>query len=717
MTELNTNQQQAVTYKEGPLLILAGAGTGKTRVLTERIVYIINSYMADTWQILAVTFTNKAASEMKGRIAASIGDQVNNIWVGTFHSIAGRILRRHPEIVGLKSDFTIIDSDDQLRLIKQITADFNIDNKEFPAKNYLYKISAFKDRGLKADDLKNSDLDNSNYYLPKLTEIYHAYQKRLISLNSVDFDDLLLHNLTIFNQSNQTLEYYQNKFHYILVDEYQDTNNAQYQWLLKLSAKYQNLCAVGDDDQSIYSWRGAQIANILRFEKDFKNTKIVKLECNYRSSGNILQAASTLIKHNKQRHDKTLWTEGEQGSKVKLFSFIDDRSEANNIAYIIQKLLSDKNIKLADIAILVRAGYQTRNFEESFIQNSLPYRIVGGLRFYERKEIKDAIAYLRVIANNNDDLALERIINLPKRGVGKVTFDNLLTRGKNENTSLYKAIKRSVADGVLRGKTKQSLKILTDDIEKWQQEISNQNLGEFVSTVLEQSGYLNMLNNDKTPEALGRRENIKEFINSLEEFTDLKTFLEHVSLVSSKEENDLGKDMVNIMTVHSAKGLEFDTVFIPGLEEGVFPSARSIEERDGLEEERRLLYVAMTRAKNDLYLTFANNRVVFGSLQPGIRSRFLEELPEENLETNSENSYRKKTYHNQNNFFVNSSYKSGYNKQKENDFQSECDFLNKRIFHQKFGYGKVIDSQGEKLTVDFEKTGTKTIIKSFVQKV
>jgi len=727
MQNLNQAQKEAVTHAEGPILILAGAGTGKTKVLIERIVYIINSYLADPKQILAVTFTNKAALEMKNRITTAIGDHAHNIWSGTFHGIANKILRRHPEIVGLQSDFTIIDSDDQLHLIKQITSELNIDNKQFPAKSYLYKISGFKDKALKPEDLKNSDTDLA--YLPNLLKVYSNYQQRLITLNGADFGDLLLHNLTIFKTNEQLLSYYQDKFRYILVDEYQDTNGAQYQWLLKLADKYKNICAVGDDDQSIYSWRGAQIANILKFEEDFANTKIVKLECNYRSTGYILEAASHLIKNNHKRHNKTLWTTNPKGSKIKLLSYIDDKDEAVNIATIIELIHKQQQIKLSNIAILVRAGYQTRAFEEVFIQKSLPYRIIGGLRFYERKEIKDAIAYLRITANPSDDLALERIINLPRRGVGKVTLSNLFEKGKNEQSSLYTAIKRSIESATLKGKTKTALTELTDNIDRWQQLIVNQNVTEIAKEILEQSGYLAMWQNEKTPDAKGRIENIKEFINSLEEFTDLKTFLEHVSLVSSNDnKTEQQNDMINIMTIHSAKGLEFNTIFIPGLEEGIFPSGKAIEGKDGLEEERRLLYVAMTRAKKNLYLTFAHNRVIYGSFQASIVSRFLKELPQETIEADfktelgteshkSYNYYQKTPY--KSSFFVNSCNSAKIKpeaKQLANKTKPITnDFLNKRIFHQKFGYGKVIEIQGRKLTIHFEKTGTKTIMKNFIQ--
>lgn len=706
---LNKAQKEAVLHYDGPLLILAGAGTGKTKVLTSRIINIINSYLAAPSEILAVTFTNKAAFEMRQRIFTEIGDEANNIWSGTFHSIASRILKRHPEIVGLKADFTIIDYDDQLRLIKQITNDLGIDIKNYPAKNYIYQIERFKDKALRAQDIMAKNYHSHN--LPNLAEIYEIYQNRLQDLNLVDFGDLLLYNLEIFQKSPQTLEYYQKKFHYILVDEYQDTNNCQYLWLLQLAkGGKQNICAVGDDDQSIYSWRGAEIKNILRFEKDFKNTKIIRLEQNYRSTTNILKCASHIIKNNQDRHDKTLWSESELGDKIKLYSFFDEKSEASEIANIIDNLQA--KLKLNNIAILVRAGYQTRAFEEAFINISLPYKIIGGLRFFERREIRDIIAYLRIIANINDDLALQRIINLPKRGVGNVTLQKLSQKSRDSKSSLFATIKREIADGLMKGKSKIALTKFVQDILDWQEQIKNNlTLADLTKDILEKTGYLAMWHNDKTPEAKGRVENLKEFVSSLEDFANLEQFLEHVSLVMSNDSENEINDMVNIMTVHGAKGLEFDTVFIPGLEEGVFPSSRSIEERNGLEEERRLLYVAITRARKNLYLSHAQNRLVFGNFQHSLPSRFLQELPQDviELENNLDFNVSRETFsHNSGKNFVS---------RETNNYlsQDEQNFLHKRVFHQKFGYGKVLKVRDDKLEIKFEKTGLKTIIKKFVQ--
>lgn len=701
---LNPAQKEAVLHQGSPLLILAGAGTGKTRVLTERIIYIINAYLANPQQILAVTFTNKAAFEMKHRINLQIGDLANNIWMGTFHSIATRILKRHPEIVGLKSDFTIIDSDDSLRLIKQITIDLNIDSKEFPPKNYQYQIERLKDKALLPADLSNNSFER----LPKFLEVYERYQNRLQALNCTDFGDLLLYNLKIFSASPEVLQYYQNKFQYLLVDEYQDTNNCQYQWLLKLAGKTQNICAVGDDDQSIYSWRGAEIANILRFEKDFSGTKIIRLEQNYRSTSNILKAASHLIKNNQHRHGKTLWTDSAKeniGEKIKLLTFMSDRMEATGIADIILDLQRKDKINLNHIAILVRAGYQTRSFEEMFMSNGLPYRIIGGLKFYDRKEIKDAIAYLRIVQNYADDLALERIVNLPKRGLGEAGLDKLMNKARDEKSSLFLAIKRSVANNELKGKSKQALSDLINNLEKWQSSISLISLSDLAKQVLENSGYIQMWQNEKTPDADARVENLQEFAGSLAEFDSLAAFLEHVSLVSGDEKIDRNKEMVNIMTVHSAKGLEFEVVFIPGLEEGVFPSGRATQERNGMEEERRLLYVAITRAKKLLHLSFAQNRFTFGQMQVTLPSPFLRELPDEVIDSNQ--------LWGRSNFTENKLTVKHYYLGDKASTQEES-MLGKRVFHQKFGYGKVLEVDGEKLKIKFEKSDIKMIMKNFI---
>ncbi len=718
---LNNPQKEAVLNTQGPLLVLAGAGTGKTKVLTSRIIHIVNSYLASPLQILAVTFTNKAAAEMRKRIGEVIGDQVNNLWIGTFHSIASRILRRHPEIVGLRNDFIIIDDDDQNRLLKQILSDFNIDSKQFSPKFYLNKISRLKDKFISPAAL-DSGFDVS---LPKLKEVYETYQNRLKSMNAADFGDLLCYNLEIFNKAPEILSYYQDKFRYVLVDEYQDTNGSQYQWLLKLSANHRNICCVGDDDQSIYSWRGADIANILRFEKDFKDAQVIRLEQNYRSSSNILKAADSVISNNKERHGKTLWTDQKSGQRVKLISFADDRMEAQNICSIIRQL-SVTGVKLSNIAILVRAGYQTRSFEESFMQNSLPYRVIGGLKFYDRLEIRDAIAYLRVVANPDDDLALNRIINVPKRGVGDTTISSLYEKSKISGVSLFKTIKNSIQQGELKGKSKDSLKSFVDFMDKWHGMLDSVKLSELAEVVMRESGYIEMWRSENTLEAQGRIENIQEFVRSLEDFSSLIEFLEYVALLEAREDKS-NQESVSIMTIHAAKGLEFEAVFIPGLEDGIFPSSRSIEEKGGLEEERRLLYVAITRARKNLFLSYAKSRFIFGDYQMALPSRFIKELPEDEVDfedknmnagygfnVNSSFSSYSKTYSNsslsKNNNFSSTKI-SNFSDQKQ---KSENSVLHKRVFHQKFGYGKVISIDGNKLEIQFEKTGTKTVMKEFV---
>jgi len=710
LENLNKEQLEAVKTTEGPLLVLAGAGTGKTKVLTSRIIYIVNTYKASPFQILAVTFTNKAAAEMRKRIGEEIGDEVNNLWIGTFHSIAAKILRRHSEVVGLKSDFVIIDDDDQTRLLKQILGDFNIDIKQFAPKAYLHKISRFKDKMILPVKLEASGFDVS---LPKLKEVYETYQQRLQAMNAVDFGDLLLHNLTIFAKSKEVLDYYHDKFRYCLVDEYQDTNDTQYQWLLKLTNSDNNLCCVGDDDQSIYSWRGANIENILRFEKDFTNTKIIRLEQNYRSTTNILGAADSVIKNNQKRHGKTLWSDLGEGEKVKVMAFSDDRNESSTVAKIIKDDITLGKIKESQIAVLVRAGYQTRSFEEAFIQNSISYRVIGGMKFYERMEIRDAISYLRVTANSTDDLALNRIINVPKRGVGAKAVANLYEKAKQENVSLFLTIKNSLEQNLIKGKAKESLAQLIDLIEEQKQKIGQEQLSTIARSLLEKSGYLAMWKAENSIESQGRLENIEEFFVSLEDFSDMTEFLEYVSLVEAGDNKNI-ENAVNIMTIHGAKGLEFDKVFVPGLEDGIFPSHKSLEERNGLEEERRLMYVAITRAKKELILSYAKSRYIFGDVQMQLPSRFIKELPDEDIDFSEVFFTGDFSYKQKNNFNNNFKQNSYIDKSANKFLASEEPFLGKRVFHNKFGYGKVINVDGKKLKISFEKTNVKTVMKDFV---
>lgn len=738
LNNLNSPQREAVEHTEGPVLVLAGAGTGKTKVLTTRIIHIVNSFKASPQQILAVTFTNKAAAEMKKRIGEAIGDQVNNIWVGTFHSVAARILRRHPEAVGLTSDFTIIDDDDQTRLLKQILADFNIDPKQFPAKAYLNRISRLKDRGVTAQSIDSVGFEVS---LPKLQDVYAMYQSRLKAMNATDFGDLLTHNLTLFAKAPEVLAYYQDRFRYLLVDEYQDTNNVQYQWLLRLADAHKNICCVGDDDQSIYSWRGANIANILRFEKEFKGAKVIRLEQNYRSTSRILKAADSVISNNKERHGKTLWTEAGEGEKVKVLTFADDRTEARTIAQMSKTNIAAQKFKASQIAVLVRAGYQTRAFEEAFIQHSIPYKVIGGMKFYERLEIRDAIAYLRICANTNDDLALSRIINVPKRGAGDVAITALYEKAKQEGISFFAAIKKSLTENSLKGKARDALKLLIEQIEKTNAKIGTATLGELAKTLLTEVGYISMWKSENTLESQGRLENIEEFISSLADFSNMTEFLEYVSLIEAREDKNL-VEAITIMTVHGAKGLEFDLVFVPGLEDGLFPSGKSIEERNGVEEERRLMYVAITRAKKELILSHAKSRFVFGDFQMQMPSRFLKELPLEDVSAEEVFSGADFAYVRRSDSFgfqPKSSYSGFSNSPKTTQKTTQSGFYSggysasqpvkkpispatkmedgisgKRVFHQKFGYGKVVSADGNKLEIAFEKTGNKTVMKDFV---
>lgn len=777
-SNLNEPQLEAVQTTEGPLLVLAGAGTGKTSVLTSRIINILHKNLATPHEILAVTFTNKAAAEMKERIAAKIGDASLNLWIGTFHSIAAKILRRHAEIVGLKSDFTIIDQDDQLRLIKQIMADENIDAKQFLPKNYLHKISHAKDVKLGEKSLSDKLFGDDDASLPKLNSVFASYQNRLKIMNSVDFGDLLALNLEVFAKSPETLAYYQEKFRYILVDEYQDTNNVQYSWLRKFAAKRQNLCAVGDDDQSIYSWRGANVANILRFEKDFAGAKVIRLEQNYRSTAAILKAADSVISNNEERHKKTLWTDKGEGEKVKFYSFVDDKNEASEVVHMIQKALKN-GVKAKEIAILVRAGFQTRLFEEALIRQSIAYKIIGGMKFYERMEVKDSICYLRIASNYSDDLAFLRIINTPKRGVGKSTIDNLIIASRAQNCPIFQATKNALAEGEIKGKARTSLAELVDLIEETHDLIAkgNHDLTEIAHAILEKSGYVKSYQDENSLEAQGRLENIDEFCASLKDFENITEFLEYVSLVEAKEEK-FGQDSVSLMTIHGAKGLEFDLVFVVGMEDGTFPSKRSLDERNGEEEERRLCYVAITRAKKELVLTNAKSRFVFGEFQHTIPSRFVRELADdvEMIDNSYEQDYShlqsgfgsqfggnrgsygggnyggssgfgaKKSYggydggatRQTNSRFgkfgvksggfggsVGGSNKPAFGKASDyfagkietkakKEYNQSDEFSGKRIFHKKFGYGKVVSADGDKLSIKFEKGGDKTLMKDFV---
>src|SRR5438105_7746980 len=627
---LNEAQCRAVEAVEGAVLVLAGAGTGKTRVLTARLAHILATRRAYPGEILAVTFTNKAAREMRERLEALIGRAADGVWLGTFHALAARILRRHAEAVGLTSSFTILDSDDQLRLLKQIISAANIDERRWPARLLLSIIERWKDRGLVPDKVPAGDA--GDYADGRAVTLYREYQQRLATVNAADFGDLLLHNLTLFSENPEILATYQRRFRYLLVDEYQDTNVAQYLWLRLLAQQHKNLCCVGDDDQSIYSWRGAEIGNILRFESDFPGALIVRLEENYRSTPEILAAAAGVIAHNNGRLGKTLWTRADAGDKVIVRGLWDAEQEARWVGEEIEALHRRQHA-LSEIAILVRAGFQTREFEERFIALALPYRVIGGPRFYERQEIRDALAYLRLVRQPNDDLAFERIVNMPRRGIGTATLQQLHAAARVDSLPLVETARRLIAGEQLPRAARNALAGFLAALDRWREEADRAAHTDLVQIVLDESGYTGMWQADKSPDAPGRLENLKELVVAMAEFENLAGFLEHVSLVMDNAA-DSGGDMVNLMTLHSAKGLEFDSVFLPGWEEGLFPSQRSVEEHGlkGLEEERRLAYVGLTRARRQVFVSFAANRRIHGQWQSGARSRFIAELPEAQIE-------------------------------------------------------------------------------------
>ncbi|XVN40537.1 MAG: DNA helicase PcrA [Rickettsia endosymbiont of Argas persicus] len=638
---LNDQQQKAVLHTEGPLLLLAGAGTGKTKVLTSRIANIIHKNLAFPNNILAVTFTNKAAREMTERVNNLINCYGLNI--GTFHSMATRILRDQIEHLnlGLNNRFTIISQDDQLKLVKDIIKLKDIDTKKYVPKLIHVIISRWKDQGLLPNKLSSSDINLPVQRVAKL--VYEEYQQNLLTSNVLDFGDLLLYNNELFIKNPEILRYYQEKFKYILIDEYQDTNVVQYLWARMLASLNKNICCVGDDDQSIYGWRGAEVGNILRFEKDFLNATIIKLEQNYRSTLPILAAASNVINNNKNRHGKTLWTDKESGEKIKIISCWNDKEEARYIVGEIDKFVREGRYNAGNIAILVRAGFQTRSFEEAFINSAMPYKIIGGLRFYERMEIRDVLAYIRISLNQNDNLALERIINVPKRAIGAATLNKIKAYAVEKNISNFAAIKEMLEQGEIKTKSYDTLKDLVNKISNWHERFNFDTPINVAKAILDDSGYLEMLQEEKTEEALGRIENINEMLRAIAEFNDIHDFIEHASLVMENEvlETNYGGS-VTIMTLHAAKGLEFDVVFLPGWEEGVFPSQKSLDEdgEKGLEEERRIAYVGITRAKKELYITHAESRKIFYEIVRSYPSRFIAEIPEEiTIRTNSIKKY------------------------------------------------------------------------------
>src|SRR3954464_11833291 len=629
---LNKEQREAVLTIDGPVLVLAGAGTGKTRVLTTRLAHILATRRGWPGQILAVTFTNKAAREMKERIGALIGGVVEGMqWLGTFHSIGAKMLRRHAELAGLKSNFTILDTDDQLRLMKQLIEAEGVDEKRWPARTLASMIDGWKNRGLRPDDV--SDGEGQGFAFGKGKLLYRQYQDRLRALNAADFGDLLLEVLHILRSHPDILADYRDRFRYMLVDEYQDTNVVQYLWLKLLAGVTGNICVVGDDDQSIYGWRGAEVENILRFERDFPGAKVVRLERNYRSTPVILGAASGLIAANKGRLGKTLWTEGDEGEKIRVAGVWDAEEEARNVASEAEDQHRQGHL-YSQMAVLVRASFQMREFEDRFLSLGLPYRVIGGPRFYERAEIRDAMAYLRLIAQGDDDLAFERIVNRPKRGIGDASVQSLHAFARRNHLPLLTAAREIAETDELPPKARKALTELATNFARWNVLSKNIPHTELAEMVLDESGYTDALKADKSAEAPGRLDNLKELVRSMEQYESLAAFLEHVSLVMELEQNE-SEDRINLMTLHAAKGLEFDTVFLPGWEEGLFPSQRTMDENGlkGLEEERRLAYVGLPRAKKRAFVYFAANRRVHGNWQSSLPSRFITELPPEHTDT------------------------------------------------------------------------------------
>ncbi|MBF0251486.1 MAG: UvrD-helicase domain-containing protein [Alphaproteobacteria bacterium] len=725
----NASQREAGETVDGPVLVLAGAGTGKTRALTTRLAHILLQNRAHPGEILAVTFTNKAAREMQERVGSMLGVPVEGWWVGTFHALAARILRRHAEGVGLKPNFAILDTDDQVRLLKQILDAREIDPKRFPPRTFSAVIQRWKDRALAPDQIPQAEaIDALDGHA---MAVYIDYQDQLQRLNAADFGDLLMLCVRLFQLQPETLKAYQRRFRYILVDEYQDTNVAQYLWLRLLAQGHRNLCCVGDDDQSIYSWRGAEVGNILRFEEDFPGARVVRLERNYRSTPHILGAASGLIARNQGRLGKTLWTDLDEGERVRVHGVWDSIEEARWVGDEIEARQA-RGERLSTIAILVRTSAQTREFEERLITLGLPYQVIGGLRFYERQEIRDAVAYLRVIHSSDDDLAFQRIANVPKRGLGQATLQTIHLHARARGVPMIRAIRELLGTDEFKPKAKKTLTDLLDDFERWRVEAQDHAPAEICDIVLEESGYTEMWRTDKSLEAPGRVENLRELVVGLSEFETLTSFLEHVSLVMDNEDLKT-TDKITVMTLHGAKGLEFDTVFLPGWEEGLFPHQRSLDESgtQGLEEERRLAYVGITRAKKRANITFAANRRVYGQWQSSLPSRFIDELPSDHVEREGEPGLARGGFADEASAFDHVSgpgYGAGW-KRAQQSRQSRPDDrvfaragagadgldVGQRVFHQKFGYGKIRALDGDKLEIDFEKAGRKKVMASFVE--
>jgi len=748
---LNAPQREAVLTTEGPVLVLAGAGTGKTAALTARLAHLLFTRKAWPSEILSVTFTNKAAREMRERVGRLVGDVVEGMpWLGTFHAIGAKMLRRHAELVGLQSNFTILDTDDQLRLLKQLILAADLDEKRWPARQLAGLIDQWKNKGLTPADI---DAGESELYANgRGQEMYAQYQARLRALNACDFGDLLLHMLTILRRDREVLAMYQQRFKYIMVDEYQDTNSVQYLWLRLLAQERKNICCVGDDDQSIYSWRGAQVENILKFEKDFPGAKVIRLEQNYRSTPHILAAASGVIANNGGRLGKTLWTQESEGEKVRVLGVWDGPEEARRVGEEIESC-QRAGKSLDDIAILVRAQHQTREFEERFITIGLPHKILGGQRFYERLEIRDAIAYLRVVAQPADDLAFERIVNTPKRGLGDKAVQKVHQLARAEDIPLTVAAARILDTDELTGAARRALGNLVGDMARWRSMVAELPHPELARQILDESGYTAMWQAEKSAEAAGRLENLTELVRAMEEYENLGAFLEHVSLVMDNEAQ-AGEAKVTIMTIHAAKGLEYDTVFLVGWEEGLFPSQRSLDEGGlaSLEEERRLAYVAITRARRKAFILHAANRRIYGQWTSSIPSRFVNELPDAHIESETSMSggeslwranwseradpfadvargtgrgpgwqraagvmpngggFTSRTFTREPSRVVEARASAVSIGNKGRDDLS----VGMRVFHQKFGYGEIAEIEGNKLEIDFESAGRKRVMDSFV---
>ena len=699
LSTLNSQQKNAVLNTEGPLLVLSGAGTGKTKVLTTRLANIIYTRKGSIKDILCVTFTNKAAFEMKMRVEKILKMPVEGMFIGTFHSIGAKFLRRHANLINLKNDFTILDSEDQLRLLKQVINSLDLDTKLHLPKSYLYMIDQLKNQGLSHSEISNHEFEHKTS--GKLSTVYSMYQDRLKNFNSVDFGDLIMLPLEILKKEKDLLFNYQKKFKYILVDEYQDTNASQYMLLRLLSGKKKNICCVGDEDQSIYGWRGAQLKNILNFENDFNGAKIIRLEQNYRSSGNILNAASSLISENKERIGKKLWTSDPSGETVDVVNLENDEMEAVFVADQIKKLV-EKGINLSKVAILTRASFQFKDIEDRFIRENLKYKVVGGLRFYERSEIKDALAFFRLLINSQDNLAFERIIKIPKRGIGAVFLKNLYKFSTEKKMSLYESLKLFVNSGKIQKSVEKNINNFLVIFKRHKEMLGSENHSDVAGSLLDDIGYTEMLQNEKTIESEGRLENLKKLVVDIKNRRSLDEFLEEVSLLTENVNQKDIQDKTSLMTLHSAKGLEFDYVFLPGWEEGIFPNQRNIDEygNKGLEEERRLAYVGITRARKKLFISFVNFRKQYNyNLYRSIPSRFVSELPKKScnliFEKNTLKSDRKAFKILSNNHF------------------SIGDF----VLHSEFGKGKILGINGKKLQIKFESnSGIVNIFSDFVTK-